>query len=237
MPCEKGAFQNPSADDFNGVTLYREIVGSLIYVMTGTRPDLCFVVTKLPQCLSNPKTSHYAIAKQTLRYLKGTKSHKLRYTKQANDQFKILGFSDSDWANSEDRYSISGIAFKFGDSQLISWKSKKQSTVALSTCEAEYIALSLAVQEAKFLRQLLGDMTCDNVKFVDVYVDNQSVIALAKNSVHHQRSKHIDIKYHFVRHEVQSANIKLEYVPTELNLADVFTKALSSKRIQKLMKF
>ena len=80
-------------------------------------------------------------------------------------------------------------------------------------------------------------MTCDNVKFVDVYVDNQSAIALAKNPVHHQRSKHIDIKYHFVRHEVQNENIKLEYVPTEFNLADVFTKALSSKRIQKLMKF
>jgi hypothetical protein len=121
---------------------------------------------------------------------------------------------------------------------LISWKSRKQPTVALSTCEAEYIALANAVQEAKFLRQLCIDMKVsisdDNVL---IQVDNQGAINLARNPVHHQRSKHIDIKYHFIRSEIQVGIISLKYVPTEDNIADVFTKPASKGTLEKFKHF
>ena len=139
--------------------MYREIVGSLIYLMTCTRPDLCYVVTYLSQHLSKPMKSHYGMAKQVLRYLKGSNNRCLKFVK--GTQLKLVGYSDSDWAKSDDRRSISGYAFKLCDeSSLISWKSRKQSIVALSSCEAEYVALATATQEAKFLRQLFADLMC-----------------------------------------------------------------------------
>ena len=119
----------------------------------------------------------------------------------------------------------------------MSYKSRKQQSVALSTCEAEYMALSIATQEVKFLSQLLTDMTGkEQTKGVVLYVDNQGAIALAKNPVHHQRSKHIDIRYHFVRDEVQNGFVILEYVPTEENVADVFTKPVAKPRLGKFKK-
>ena len=112
--------------------------------------------------------------------------------------------------------SITGICFKLcSDGPLISWKSKKQSTVALSTCEAEYVAMAAAVQEAKFLKQLFSDMQQCEQKKITLSVDNQGAIALAKNPVQHQRCKHIDIKYHFVRSEGNSGVIDLQYIPTD----------------------
>ena len=124
----------------------------------------------------------------------------------------------------KDRRSITGYNFQLSENgPLISWKSRKQQTVALSTCEAEYISLASAVQETKFLKQLCKDM---NIATDDVliHVDNQGTINLAKNPVNHQRSKHIDIKYHFIRSEIQAGTVKLEYIPTEDNIADIFTK-------------
>ncbi|XP_068733401.1 uncharacterized protein [Montipora capricornis] len=199
VPCELGANKAIAVNksEFENVNLYREIVGSLIYLMTCTRPDLCYVVTYLSQHLSKPMKSHYGMAKQVLRFLKGTHNRCLKFVK--GTQMKLVGYSDSDWAMSNDRHSISGYAFKLCDeSSLISWKSKKQSIVALSSCEAGYVALATATQD-KFLRQLLADLMCHPYKNVCIYVDNQGAIALANNPVHHKRSKHIDVKYHYVR--------------------------------------
>ena len=119
---------------------------------------------------------------------------------------------------------------------LISWKSRKQQTVALSTCKAEYISLANAVQEAKFLKQLCKDM---NIVSDDVLinVDNQGAINLAKNPVNHQRSKHIDIKYHFIRSEIQKGNVRLQYVTTEDNVADIFTKPATKAKLEKFKYF
>ena len=212
VPCELGANKacETNGSEFENANLYREIVGSLIYLMTCTRPDLCYVVTYLSQHLSKPLKTHYGMAKQVLRYLKGTPCRPLRFIK--GSQPKLVGCSDSDWAMSSDsdwamssdsdwamssdRRSISGYAFKLcNESSLISRKTRKQSIVALSTCEAEYVALATATQEAKFLRQLLADLMCLPCKSVFMYVDNQGAIALANNPVHHKRSKHIDEKY------------------------------------------
>ena len=177
-------------------------MGSLIYIMTGTRPDLSYIVTMLSQHMAKPTKAHLGMAKHVLRYLIGKMHYGLKF--QKCDVLELSGFCDSNWGASEDRRSITGYCFQMSNNgKLISWKSRKQQTVALSTCEAEYMALSAATQEAKFLRQLLADMQGSDVECVCLYVDNQGAIALAKNPVQHQRSKHIDIRYHFVRLEVQ----------------------------------
>ena len=184
---------------------YREIVGSLIYVMTGTRPDLCYIVTKLSQKMSEPTVADLGTAKHVLRYLKGTQDLGLTFTKSLSPLTLLKGFCDSDWgASVEDRQSLTGYNFQLSQhGPLISWKSRKQPTVALSTCEAEYIALANAVQEAKFLMQLCLDMKVGIKEGKSlIMIDNQGAMNLAKNPVQHQRSKHIDIKYHFIRSEI-----------------------------------
>ena len=220
------------SEELPDARLYREIVGSLIYVMTGTRPDLCYVVSKLSQYMSKPSKVHLNLAKHCLKYIKGTLNYSLRF--QSSDRLKLIGFCDADWGASEDRFSISGYSFQLSNrGPLISWKSRKQRTVALSSCEAEYVALTDAIQEAKFLRQLFADMTNNHKECVTVFADNQGAIALSKNPVHHQRSKHIDIKYHFIRSEIVNGNIELYYVPSEDNVADIFTKAVSKCKLNK----
>ena len=215
--------------------LYRAIVGSLIYVMTGTRPDLCYIVTKLSQKMSKPNQADLSTAKHVLRYLKGTLESSLTFRKSSTP-LTLQGYCDSDWgASTTDRRSITGYNFQLSQSgPLISWKSRKQPTVALSTCEAEYIALANAVQEAKFLKQLCMDMqvSISEGKTV-IRIDNQGAINLARNPIHHQRSKHIDIKYHFIRLEVKEERVSLEYIPTEENIADIFTKPAGKGKLQK----
>ena len=158
------------------------------------------------------------------------------YSFKKCDEVDLIGFSDSDWGSLEDRRSMTGYCFQLSkNGPLISWKSRKQPTVALSTCEAEYMALSAATQEAKFLTQLLVDMTDSESKCVLLYVDNQGAISLAKNPVHHQRSKHIDIRYHYVRLEVQRGSVQFVYVTSEENVADIFTKPVSRARLNKFI--
>lgn len=173
------------------------------------------------------------MAKHVLRYLKGTRAKGLTFCK-SRSALKLVGFCDADWgASVKDRHSITGYNFQLSvKGPLISWKSRKQPTVALSTCEAEYISLANAAQEAKFLKQLCSDMNVviDNVL---IKVDNQGAINLAKNPVNHQRSKHIDIKYHFIRSEVLNGNVNLEYVATQDNVADIFTKPVTKVTLQK----
>ncbi|PIK35794.1 hypothetical protein BSL78_27381 [Apostichopus japonicus] len=156
-PCEQKLEYNSSeaVDPKN----YREIVGSLIYAMTCTRPDLSWVVSRLSQHLSEPKAENMNTAKHVLRYLKGTIDHKLCF-KKSSQPLRLLAYSDSDWASSvEDRRSTTGYCFSLtGDGPLVSWKSKKQPTVALSTCEAEYMALAATTQESLYLTQLLNGM-------------------------------------------------------------------------------
>ena len=142
---------------------------------------------------------------------------------------EILGFCDSDWGGSLDRKSVSGYCFRLHkDGPLISWKSCKQRVIALSSCEAEYVALTSAFKEARFLRQIFADINGSERQAVKLFADNQGAIALAKNPVHHQRSKHIDIRYHFIRFDVEEGIVILEYVPTDKNFADLFTKPLSN---------
>ena len=160
--------------------------------------------------------------------MKGTKSLGLNFIK-SDSNLEVYGYCDSDWGGSLDRRSISGYCFMLQkNGPLVSWKSCKQNIVALSSCEAEYVALTSAFKEARFLRQLFSDINGREIQSVKLFGDNQGAIALAKNPVHHQRSKHIDIRYHFIRFDVEEGIVNLEYVPSDKNYADLFTKPLSS---------
>ena len=236
VPCDINAAKIDHIEDsqiLDDIRGYREIVGSLIYLMTCTRPDICYVVTKLSQNLANPTVAHLNLAKYVLKYLKGTINQGIVYHAN-NEPVKLIGYSDSDWGTSSDRRSISGYVFKLSEnSSIISWRSKKQPTVALSTCEAEYMALTCAIQEGIFLKQLLNDMLTEEVTPIFVHVDNKGTMELANNPVHHKRSKHIDIRFHFIREHIQNGHVAIYYVPTSENIADIFTKPMSRISLQK----
>jgi hypothetical protein len=176
--------------------------------------------------VQNPPNS----TKTILRYLKGTSNYGLRY--KDNSGSEITGYSDADWAgDTGDRKSTSGYVF-IQAGATISWKSSKQKCVALSTAEAEYVALSAAVQEAIWLQQLTRDLLNKNIGEMTVHEDNQSTISLAKNQHSHGKTKHIDIKYHYIRDMVEAGRIKLSYCPTEDMIADIPTKGLSMKQLR-----
>lgn len=239
-PCDLSSNSNNFTDNspLENPTLYRELVGSLIYAMTGTRPDLCYIVTKLSQYLSKPTNAHLSLAKHVLRYIKYTIDYELCYRK-SKDGLQLYGFSDSDWGQDPDnRKSVTGYCYKLNpDSSPISWKSRKQSTVALSTCEAEYMACSDATCEGIFLKNLLSDFCCKSDVPFTLNCDNQSAISLIENPVKHSRSKHIDIKYHFIRDHFCKGILKVSYVCTDENLADIFTKALPRVKLEYFVKF
>ena len=211
--------------------LYQSAVGSLLYLSTKTRPDITFAVCNVAKFCSKPTNIHWSAVKRIFRYLKGTVGLGLMY-KMSNKN--CTGYSDADWAGDRsDRRSTSGQCFILG-SGLISWRTSKQKCVALSTAEAEYVALAAASQEAVWLRQLLKDLKFGSDDPLVVNEDNQSAICIAKNPKDHAKTKHIQIKYHFVRDLIQQNVLVLKYCPTEEMLADVFTKPLPKTQFEKL---
>jgi hypothetical protein len=201
---------------------YSSGVGSLMYAMTATRPDIAFAVSVLSAFMANPGERHWIALKRVLRYLQGTRDYCLVL---GGSQVELSAWCDADWANDKDtRRSMTGYIFKLGDG-VISWQSKRQATVALSSTEAEYMSVSHAAREAAFLNQLLSESGYKQYS-ITLHCDNQSCIALSTNPAYHQRSKHIDIQHHFVREKVESGNITLTYVPGEQMIADILTKPL-----------
>ena len=213
-------------------TSFRELIGSLIYLMTGTRPDLAFIVTLLSRFMQTPTKMHYKLGLGVLQYLKATKHYDLKYVKM-NEPLRLFGMSDSDWASDLDFQSISGSVFKASiNSAAISWRSGKQSLVAASSCESEYIALFHAVSEGIFLRQLLSEFQQLPPQTVLIYGDNLGSITLAKHPAYHRKSRHINIKFHFIRKYVANKSVALAYIPSKQNLADMATKALKGPNIR-----
>ena len=173
-------------------TLYRQMIGSLMY-LTNTRLDICFAVNTLNQYMVEPRHVHLIVAKHVLRYLKGTIDYGLRYV--ADYEFELVGYTDSDWAGSvTDRKSTSGCCFSLG-STVIARRSRKQTSVALSTTEAEYTAACSTSNEAVWLRKMLSGLFDLEMDATCIYCDNQSCIKLSENLVFHDKSKHIEIKY------------------------------------------
>ena len=205
---------------------YRSAVGALMYLMVGTRPDLAAAVGALSQFAADPCPTHWQALKRVLRYLQATPTHGIRFAGSSNGS-DLVGYSDADWAGDiESRRSTSGYVFML-NSGCISWRSKKQRTVALSSTEAEYMALSEATQEAVWLKAFMNEIgEATGMDPLTVYEDDQSAIALAKNPEFHKRTKHIDIRYHFVREKVEDNQVTLEYCPTQDMLADIMTKPI-----------
>lgn len=168
--------------------------------------------------------SHLNAAKRILHYIKGTINDGLFYS--CVDYFKLVGYSDSDWGRDlDERKSTSGFAF-FMANAVFTWSSKKQPIVTLSTCEAEYVAANSAVCHAIWLRNLLENLGFPQESPTEVHVDNRSAIALAKNPVFHERSKHIDTRFHFIREHVKQKEVELVYCKSYDQVADIFTKPL-----------
>jgi hypothetical protein len=233
-PMEKGiklakaSDNDPLALDANGTRDYQARVGALIYAMQATRPDIAYAVTALSQFCSQPTTQHQQAVKRVFRYLRGTIDHGITYrgAGNRNSMPPLLGYCDSDWAEDiNDRKSITGFAFLLGNAP-VSWKSKKQPTQALSSVEAEYMAATEAAKEALFWKSFLTGVGYQITAPIRILSDNQGSIALSKNPGHHDRTKHIDVKHHFVRERVADGTITLEHVGTNDMAADVLTKAL-----------
>ena len=214
-PCELAGYDKMSNDPIDSEWNYREMVGSLIYAMTCTRPDLSLVVTKLSQHLADPSQADFTMVKHVFRYIRGTLSNKLSFSKT---ELQLIGFTDSDWTSSrDDRKSTSGHCFMMNPTgPVFLWKLRKQPTVVLSSCESEYVLLCAGMQEAVYLKRLLEELCQVSYSAIPVHCDNQGTIALSKNFTHHDRSKHIDIKYPFCRECVSSGKVEVIYVPTML---------------------
>ncbi|KAK6124639.1 hypothetical protein DH2020_041627 [Rehmannia glutinosa] len=204
---------------------YRGMIASLLY-LTASRPDILHVVCLCARFQSNAKESHMSVVKRIFRYLKGTIQYGLFYPK--NENFSLKGYSDSDYAgNIDDRKTTSGSCQFLGDC-LVSWFSKKQNCVSLSTAEAEYISAAFCCIQLLWMKQTLADYKC-SFESVPIFCDNISAINIAQNPVHHNRTKHIEIRHHFLRDCVSKRKIEISFVPSQDQLADIFTKPLSSE--------
>jgi len=232
IPLSVGAKLPPVATEEKSFhSKYQSMVGSLMYLMVATRPDLGYAVGAVSQFAASPDEEHLAAAKRILRYVKGTAGYQLTLGGDLKG-FQLEAWSDADWAaNNIDRKSISGYCFKLGVGA-VSWRSKKQASVALSSTEAEYMALTQATKEAMWIKFFLTELGVFNSDGIPINVDNQSCVALAKNPEFHARTKHIDIQYHFIREKVEDKSVKLEFCPTDQMVADVLTKALPQEKHQ-----
>ena len=214
---------------------FMQFVGSVLYLAMISRPDIAFAVQNLGRHMQRVGPEHWVAAKRLLRYLGGTRDLGLQFNGSAPNVINLVGYSDADWAGDVDtRRSTTAFVFVFAGA-CISWASRLQPTVALSSAEAEYMALCAGAQEAIHLRTMLRDLGYEQEQPTVIYEDNQACIAMGNNpTINHKRSKHIDIRYHFTRERVESGEIELAYVPTEHQLADLLTKALESQRVAKL---
>ena len=273
-PMDSKASLAPPEDpaDITNRSEYQAMVGSVMYAMLGTRPDLAYSISALSRFNAGPIMSHHSAAKRTLRYLQQTKQLGILYGNNHSSQGfpEPVCYTDSDWAGDrQDRRSTGGYVVMLCGG-VISWKTRKQDVVALSTTEAEYIALSDAVKEVLWLRHLLWELesrlvwkpspdlrtyhedeamkqwepldsseaststnstwATSSSKPQQILADNQGAIKLATNPHFHDRTKHIDIRYHFVREAIGNGLITLNYIPTAEMRADIMTKALPRER-------
>ncbi|KAH9657439.1 hypothetical protein KPL70_023077 [Citrus sinensis] len=209
---------------------YASAVGCLMYAIVLTRPDLSYVVSVVSRYMANPGEEHWRAVKWILRYLNGTGTYGLMYGGQRQDDSQIVGYVDSDYAGDLDRRrSLTGYLFTFNNCT-VNWKAQLQSVVACST-EAKYTATTEVVKEAIWLKGILKELGVDQ-RSIMINCDSQSAICLSKNQTHYERTKHIDIKLHFIRLEVLKATVKLQKIHTDKNVADILTKLVTTAKFK-----
>lgn len=211
---------------------YQSLIGCLNYLSVNTRPDIAHAVSVLSQFNSCYDEDHFKCAKRVLKYLKGTSSHCLSFRK--SNGLDLRGYVDADWGGAYDRKSFTGFVFKIGNN-VISWESRKQQCVSLSSTEAEYVGLACGAKEAVYLRSLLDSLITVQNKTVVIFNDNMSAHRIAENKMMHNRTKHIDIKYHFIRECVLSNQVVIKYMPTDKMLADILTKSVNGPKLKEFI--
>ena len=228
-PCVKLSRRN--GDEREEAFPFSEAVGSLMYAMICTRPDIAFAVGNVAQFSSKPDRSHWEAVKRILAYIRGTVRHGITFGSNVNNS-RLCAYSDSDFAgNVDDRRSTSGNLFMLYGGP-VAWCSKRQKCISLSTTEAEYVAASTAAKELVWLRHLLEDIGCKQLGPTELRCDNQSAVQLVRNPQFHQRTKHIDVKYHHIRDLQERKQLEVVHVSTDVQLADILTKGLEARRFK-----
>ncbi len=202
-----------------------------MYLAVATRPDIAYAVGILGRYSHQPTVAHLKMAKQFLRYIAGTTNTTLTFP-ASKGELRLQGYMDSDFAGADDRKSTTGFVFLINNTP-ISWMFCKQTCVSTSTTEAEYVALCSAVKEAVWMRQLLLDIGYPQNRPTLISEDNNGCISLTEQTGTHQRSKHIDVQYHYSRDAVETKKIEVQHISTEKQIADGFTKALPRVKFQK----
>lgn len=206
---------------------FREAVGGLMFAATVTRPDIMFSVSQVSRFLNNPGPEHWTAVKRIVKYLQGTRGKGIKYS--AN-KLTLKVYSDADIAGDVDtRRSTTGYVSILASGP-VTWTSRRQKCVARSTTEAEYVAASDAATEITWLRTFLLEHGVNMEQPRPLFVDNQSALQLMRNNEHHRRTKHIDIKFHYILEKISGGSILVSYVESENQLADMFTKALSKEK-------
>ena len=210
---------------------YAEVIGSALWPVVISRPDAAFAVSTLSQFIQNPGPAHWEALKRVIIFLGSTKD--LWLTFGGRSKLAVEGFCDANWGGQKHRHSISGYSFHMG-ARAISWSSKKQHVVALSSTKAEYITQTHAAKEALWLHSFLRELRSAPDDLLILNCDNQGAIALAKDNKFHARTKHIDVRYHFICKAVEDGKVAVQYIPTGDNVSDIFTKPLAKAKFQEL---
>lgn len=222
-----------NGNELDNNTEYRKLIGMLLYVSTNSRPDVSAAVGILSKKVQKPTDVDMQEVKRLIRYLNDTREMKLRMNDRTSDE-GMIAYSDANWGEDpKDRKSTSG-SIVMVNGGTISWWSKKQNVIALSSCESEYIAMTETCKEIVWLRNIAIFFNVRIAETITILTDSQSCMAIIQNEKHSSRTKHIDIKYHFVRKEVEEKRVKLKYVSTDMNIADMLTKPLGPTKIQQL---
>ncbi|KAK1425109.1 hypothetical protein QVD17_20454 [Tagetes erecta] len=218
-----------SGEPYSDPTRYRSIVGALQY-LTITRPDISYAVNQVSQFLHAPTVLHFQEVKRILRYIKGTMNFGLNFSKPTHSS--LIGYSDADWARCvETRRSTYGYSIFLGGN-LVSWSAKKQPTISRSSCESEYRAMANTAAEIIWITHLLQELHALPPDRPTIMCDNRSALFLTQNPISHKRAKHIDLDYHFIRELVTSGKLHTKFIPTKLQVADIFTKSLPRSQFE-----
>nr|GEY40292.1 copia protein [Tanacetum cinerariifolium] len=213
-------------------TKYRSMIGALMY-LTSSRPNIVHATCLCARYQAKPTEKHLKEVKRIFRYLRGTINTGLYYSKDFG--FELIGFSDADYARCKDTFKSTSGGAQFLGEKLVSWSSKKQDCTALSTAEAEYVSLSACCTQVLWMRKQLTDYGFNFLK-ISIYCDSKSATAISCNPVQQSRTKHIAVRYHFIKEHVEKGTIELYFVKTDYQLADIFTKALPADRFNYLVR-